>query len=58
MGERGDIVRTMPGEFSAQELPRASGDYLIYDPTTLEARPIAGRMVRAGSPTSAMTASS
>jgi Protein of unknown function (DUF3363) len=48
MGERGDIIRTMQREFSEKGLTRAAGDYVIYDPTVLEARPITGRMVARG----------
>lgn len=48
MGEHGDIVRTMQREFSEKGLTRAAGDYVIYDPTAPEARPITGRIVARG----------
>ena len=47
MGERGDIIRTMQRDFSEKGLTRAAGDYVIYDPTAPEARPITGRIVAA-----------
>jgi type IV secretory pathway VirD2 relaxase len=48
MGERADIIRTMQREFSEKGLTRAAGDYVIYDPTAPEARPITGRIVARG----------
>jgi type IV secretory pathway VirD2 relaxase len=48
MGERGDIIRTMQREYSEKGLTRAAGDYVIYEPTGPEARPITGRVVARG----------
>jgi type IV secretory pathway VirD2 relaxase len=48
MGERGDIIRTMQREYSERGLTRAVGEYVIYEPTGPEARPITGRVVARG----------
>ena len=36
MGERGDIIKTMHREMSAQKVARNAGDYAIYDPADPE----------------------
>jgi type IV secretory pathway VirD2 relaxase len=46
MGERGDIVRTMQRELSAQRLDRPLADRVIHEADTI--RPIVGRVVTRG----------
>lgn len=48
MGERGDIVKTMHREMAEKGLARAAADYVIFDPTAKESRPITGRVVSRG----------
>ena len=48
MGERGDIIKTMHREMSAQKVARNAGDYAIYDPADPEAKRIVGRVVARG----------
>lgn len=48
MGERGDIIRTMQRDFAERGLTRAVGDYVIYDPSAAEARPLTGRLAARG----------
>ncbi|SLJ91218.1 relaxase/mobilization nuclease RlxS [Novosphingobium mathurense] len=48
IGERGDIIRTMQRELTAQNLDRAPADRVIYDPTAEGAAPIVGRVIMRG----------
>ena len=48
MGERGDIIKTMHREMSAQKVARNAGDYAIYDPADPEAKRIVGRVIARG----------
>ncbi|WP_033073849.1 relaxase/mobilization nuclease RlxS [Sphingopyxis sp. MWB1] len=48
IGERGDIIRTMQRELTAQNLDRAAADRVIYDPGAEGASPIVGRVVVRG----------
>jgi len=48
MGERGDIIKTMHREMTAKDLARAAADYVIFDPTAKDSRPIIGRVVARG----------
>lgn len=45
MGERGDIIKTMHREMTAQNIARSPADYVIYDPTDPNTKPITGRVV-------------
>ncbi|HML92967.1 relaxase/mobilization nuclease RlxS [Methyloceanibacter sp.] len=48
MGERGDIIKTMHRELAEKGLTRSAADYVIYDPSELNAQPIIGRIVARG----------
>lgn len=48
VGERGDIIKTMHREMSAQKVARNTGDYAIYDPADPEAKRIVGRVIARG----------
>ena len=48
MGERGDIIKTMHREMSAQKVARNAGDYAIYDPAAPDAKRIVGRVIARG----------
>jgi len=48
MGERGDIIKAMHRDLTEKGVARAASDYVIYDPSDPEARPITGRLVRRG----------
>ena len=48
MGERGDIIKTMHREMSAQKVERNAGDYAIYDPADPEAKRVVGRVIARG----------
>ncbi|MCW1429345.1 relaxase/mobilization nuclease RlxS [Novosphingobium sp. JCM 18896] len=48
MGERGDIIRTMQRELSAQAPGRAAGERLIFDPAMPDAQHVIGRLVMRG----------
>ncbi|WP_262313276.1 DUF3363 domain-containing protein [Acidiphilium sp. AL] len=48
MGERGDIVKAMHRDLTEKGVARAASDYVIYDPSDPETRPITGRLVRRG----------
>jgi type IV secretory pathway VirD2 relaxase len=48
MGERGDIIKAMHRDLAERGIARAAPDYVIYDPSDPEARPITGRLVRRG----------
>jgi type IV secretory pathway VirD2 relaxase len=48
MGERGDIIKTLHRDLADKGLARAASDYAIYDPSSADARPIVGRLVRRG----------
>jgi hypothetical protein len=47
MGERGDIIKTMHREMAAAGIPRAAGDYTIFDPERGDRR-LVGRVVGEG----------
>jgi hypothetical protein len=48
MGERGDIIKTMHREMTAQSLARSPADYAIYDPASANTTPITGCVVARG----------
>ena len=48
MGERGDIIKAMHRDLTEKGVTRAASDYVIYDPSDPETRPITGRLVRPG----------
>jgi type IV secretory pathway VirD2 relaxase len=48
MGERGDIIKAMHRDLTEKHIARIASDYVIYDPSDLEARPVVGRLVRRG----------
>lgn len=48
MGERGDIIKVMQRGLTEKHIARIASDYVIYDPSDLEARPVVGRLVRRG----------
>ena len=48
IGERGDIIRTMQRELTAQNVERAAADRAIYDPMAENAAPIIGRVILRG----------
>ncbi|MCF3947833.1 relaxase/mobilization nuclease RlxS [Acidiphilium iwatense] len=48
MGERGDIIKAMHRDLIEKGVARAASDYIIYDPSDPETRPIIGRLVRRG----------
>ncbi len=48
MGERGDIIKAMHRDLTEKGIVRAASDYIIFDPTTADARPITGCLVRRG----------
>lgn len=47
-GERGDIIKTMHREMAQKGLARSAADYVIYDPSIPNARPITGRILARG----------
>jgi type IV secretory pathway VirD2 relaxase len=48
MGERGDIIKTMHREMTEKNIVYSPTDYVIYDPSASEAKPITGRVVARG----------
>lgn len=48
MGERGDIIKAMHREMAEKGIARAPSDYVIYDPSAAEARPIIGKIIVRG----------
>jgi type IV secretory pathway VirD2 relaxase len=48
MGERGDIIKTMHRDMAEKGLARSAADYVIYEPSEPNARPITGRIVARG----------
>ncbi|NJO81723.1 MAG: DUF3363 domain-containing protein, partial [Blastochloris sp.] len=46
MGERGDIIKTMHREMTSKGLARAAADYVIFDPTASDGRPIDATLCR------------
>jgi type IV secretory pathway VirD2 relaxase len=48
MGERGDIIKAMHRDLTEKGIARAASDYVIYDPSDPDARPLVGRLVRRG----------
>jgi type IV secretory pathway VirD2 relaxase len=48
MGERGDIIKAMHRDLAEKGITRAASDYVIYDPSDADTRPIVGRLVRRG----------
>ncbi|QDC37224.1 relaxase/mobilization nuclease RlxS [Sphingobium fuliginis] len=48
IGERGDIIRTMQRELTAQNVERAAADRAIYNPMAENAAPIIGRVILRG----------
>lgn len=48
MGERGDIIKAMHRDLAEKGITRAASDYVIYDPSDADARPVVGRVVRRG----------
>ncbi len=48
MGERGDVIKTLHRELTAQNLSRAPSDLIIHDPGAANAPPITGRVIARG----------
>jgi len=48
MGERGDIIRTLHREMAEKGVARSASDYAIYDPSDLETKPLAGKVMARG----------
>src|SRR3546814_8343094 len=48
MGERGDIIRTMPRAYAAKGQAPAIADQVIYDPEVSDARSLVGRVLERG----------
>ena len=48
MGERGDIIKAMHRDLAEKGIARAASDYVIFDRSAADARPITGRLVRRG----------
>ncbi|MFA4994125.1 MAG: relaxase/mobilization nuclease RlxS [Bdellovibrionales bacterium] len=48
MGERGDIIKTMYREVAEKNIVHSPVDYVIHNPTALDAKSISGRVVARG----------
>lgn len=48
MGERGDIIKAMHRDLTEKGIARAASDYVIYDPSASDARPLVGSLIRRG----------